>query len=70
MSLLIFFKKKKCFFRLKKYLALRYKKNSQKYFAELVHKENIFQKWNLLSKKKIILRLITIHHYSKYLFIR
>lgn len=56
--------------KFKVYMKKREWKHSQKYYAHLVYADKIFRKWNLLCKKKILLKWITSYHYFKYIFKR
>ncbi|OMJ81445.1 hypothetical protein SteCoe_18060 [Stentor coeruleus] len=56
--------------KFKAYMKKRDWKYSQKHYAQLIYTDRIFRKWNLLCKKKILLKWITSYHYFKYIFRR
>lgn len=56
--------------KLKNYVRNRYSKYQYKAGADLFFTYKIFRKWNLLNKKRAILKWITSYHYSKFIFTR
>ena len=63
-------KKKKYLIKLKKYIKIRSDKHELKYGADLFYTYKLFRKWNLLNRKRVLLKWVTSYHYSKYLFTR